>query len=193
MSYLLDSVCTWSYWRYALFSGGAIAKFFAALGVLFLLVEIADTFRIYTKDQYSGYGIFLLIIPALTYVVSTRRPVSRVKYKPRGKDLTFEVKIGNIFEQSGEIIVSSNSTFDTAMSAGLISTQSLQGQVSTKFFNGQVEEIDRQLDVSLAGEEFTFNEARPEKKKEYKLGTVARVSAHTVHDAVALRGDLDSI
>lgn len=178
MRYWWDAIRTLSYWRYAVFSAEAIGKFFFALGVLYTLVDIADAFKIYTKDKYSSFGLLLLLIPALLFVLFTRRPVSRVTYKVPKKDYMYEVKIGDIFKEPGEIIVSSNTTFDTDMASGLIATGSLQGQVATLFFNGQTVDIDRQIELSLAGEEYKINEDRPGKKKEYPLGTVARVSAH---------------
>jgi hypothetical protein len=45
------------------------------------------------------------------------------------------------------------------------------------YFNGQTAEIDRQIALALEREPFTTNDARPGKKKEYPIGTVARVSA----------------
>ena len=65
-----------------------------------------------------------------------------------------------------------------ASSYSLIASSSLQGQLATQYFNGQTTEIDRQIELSLAREQFIINEHRPGKKKEYPIGTVARVSAH---------------
>lgn len=178
MRYWWDSVRTLSYWRYALFSGEAAAKFFGALGVLYTLVDIADAFKVYTKDKYSSFGLLFLIVPAILFVLFTRRPVSKVTYRVPKKDFLYEVKIGDLFKEPGEIIISSNSTFDTDMSTGLIAANSLQGQVATRFFNAQTAEIDRQLDASLAREVFIINDDRPMKKKEYPIGTVARISAN---------------
>lgn len=178
MKYFLDSITSLSYWRYALFSGEAIGKFFATLGVLYLCVDIADTFQIYTKDKYSYYGFIFLVGLSIAFVLSTRRPVSRVTYKVPKKDFEYEVRIGDIFTADGETIVSSNSTFDTDMSTGLISPNSLQGQVAIRYFNGQTAEIDRQIEASLKNEQFIINEKRPGKKKEYPIGTVARVRSH---------------
>jgi len=181
MRYWWEAVRTFSYWRYAIFSGEAVGKFFGALGVLYLLVDIADAFKVYTKDKYSHFGIFFLIIPTIIFVVFTRRPVSRVAYKVPKRDFMIEVKIGDLFDEASQIIISSNSTFDTSISNGLIAVNSLQGQLALKFFQGQTEEIDRQIEVSLAGENFVMNEKRPGKKKEYPIGTVAKVSAHGKH------------
>jgi hypothetical protein len=178
VKYFFESIRTYSYWKYALFSGEAVTKFFGVIGLLYLCVNIADLFNIYKKDQYAQYGIFIFIFLALAFVLSTRRPVSRVSYKVPKKDLTFEVRIGDIFKANGETIISSNSTFDTDMSKGLIARNSLQGQLAAQFFDGQTAEIDRQINESLQREAFAVNETRPGKKYEYPIGTVARLSAH---------------
>lgn len=146
--------------------------------MLYLLINVADTFKIYEKGKYSNYGVFILIGLAVVFVMFTRRPVSRVSYKVPKKDYSFEVKISDIFKENGEIIISSNTTFDTDMSTGLISTGSLQGQLATHFFNGQTAEIDRQIEESLAREKYIEVDGKPGKRKQYPLGTVARVSAH---------------
>lgn len=179
MRYFFESIKTRAYWRYALFSGEAIGKFFAVVGLLYLCVDLADAFSIYKKDQYSYYGLIILVVLALIYVLSTRRPLSRISYKIPQKDLAIEVLIGDIFEIPGEVIISTSSTFDTDMSSGLIAVTSLQGQLTTNCFNGQTTEIDRQIEASLSREQFTINDKRPGKKKEYPIGTVARVKAHS--------------
>ena len=181
MGYYFDSIKTFSYWRYALLSKEAGAKILAAVGSLYLFVNLLDLFDIYKKDQYQSYGLIVMLAFAVIYVLATRRPVSKIKYKVPGKDLTLEVVIGNLFEIPGEIIISSNSTFDTDMSSGLIAVDSLQGQFALKVFNGQTAEIDRQIDESLQGEGFIINEDRPRKKKEYPIGTVAKVTAGGRH------------
>lgn len=178
MKYFFDSIRTRAYWRYALFSGEAIGKFFAVLGILYLCVDLADAFNVYKKDRHSIYGLIFLVVLALGYVLSTRRPLSRIRYKIPQKDFAIEVLIGDLFKVSGEVIISTNSTFDTDMSSGLIAVTSLQGQLATNYFNGQTAEIDRQIEQSLSREQFSINERRPGKQKQYPIGTVARVSAH---------------
>lgn len=179
MRYFFESIRTRAYWRYALFSGEAIGKFFAVMGILYLCVDLADAFNIYKKDQYRYYGLIILVVLALTYVLSTRRPLSRVSYKIPQKDFAVEVLIGDLFKIPGEVIISTSSTFDTDMSSGLIAVTSLQGQLATNYFNGQTTEIDRQIELSLSREQFTNNNKRPGKKHEYPIGTVARVSSRS--------------
>ena len=178
MRHYMRSVLTWSYWRYALFSGEAVGKFLATIGTLSIFVELADDFHIYTKDRFSQYGILILVLLSIFYVITTRRPVTRVRYKVPKKDFTFEVVVADLFNVPGEIVISSSSTFDTDMSSGLISRNSLQGQLAIRFFDGQTHEIDRQIEASLVNERSLENANRPGKRQEYAIGTVARVSAH---------------
>lgn len=178
MKYFFESIRTRAYWRYALFSAEAIGKFLGVIGVLYLCVDLADAFNIYKKDRYSYYGLIILVLLALSYVLSTRRPLSRVTYKVPQKDFAVEVLIGDLFKISGEVVISTSSTFDTDMASGLIAVNSLQGQLATYYFNGQTMEIDRQIELSLDKEIFIVNKNRPGKKKEYPIGTVARVRSH---------------
>ena len=179
MKYFFESIRTRAYWRYALFSAEAVGKFLGVVGVLYLCVDLADAFSIYKKDRYSYYGLIILVLLALAYVLSTRIPLSRVSYKIPQKDFVVEVLIGDLFKIPGEVIISTSSTFDTDMASGLIAVSSLQGQLATNYFNGQTTEIDRQIELSLANESFIVNEKRPGKKKEYPIGTVARVSSQS--------------
>ncbi len=92
--------------------------------------------------------------------------------------MRFDVVIGDLFKIPGQEVVSSNSTFDIDMQSGLISRNSLQGQLAIQYFDGQTVEIDRQIEKSLEHESFVENDKRPGKKKEYPIGTTARVTGH---------------
>lgn len=178
MRYFFKSIATWSFWRYALLSGSALAKFLATVGGLYLFMEILDFLGIYTKDRYSGYAIIPIFLFAISYVVITRRPITRVSYKLPNKDYVVEVRIGDVFDGSNDVIVSTNTTFDTSMANGLIATDSLQGQVAIQFFQSNTDEIDSQLESELANASARQRGDAPGKKLEYPIGTVARVRSH---------------
>ena len=178
MKYFFKSIRTFSFWRYALLSGPALAKLLATVGALYLFMEILDFLGIYAKARYSSYAIIPVIGFAIAYVVITRRPITRVSYKVPGKDYVVEVRIGDIFEGTNDVIVSSNSTFDTNMANGLIATESLQGQVATRFFQSNTDDIDRQLEAELAQVAGIPRVNAPGKNVEYPMGTVARVKGH---------------
>jgi len=178
MKYFFKSIITLSFWRYALLSGEALAKIFAVVGALYAFIEILDFFGIYTRDRYSAYSIIPMLALAIIYVIITRRPITRFLYKVPGKDYIVEVRIGDIFSGTDDVIISTSTTFDTNMASGLIDTGSLQGQVATRFFQANTDEIDRQLNIDLARAHGTLRPDAPGKAMEYPIGTVARVKAH---------------
>lgn len=178
MRYFFKSIATWSFWRYALLSGEALAKLLATIGALYLFMEILDFLGIYTKDKYSTFAIIPMIGFAVIYVVVTRRPITRVSYKVPGKDFVVEVRIGDLFDGTNDVIVSTNTTFDTNMASGLIATDSLQGQVATRFFQSNTDEIDRLLEVDLSKATGRPKASPLGKAIEYPIGTVARAKGH---------------
>ena len=178
MKYFFKSIATFSFWRYAILSGEAFAKILAVVGFQYVLMDMADFFSIYTKDRYSHYAVLLMAALAVGWVLVTRRPIIRFSYKLPGKDLTVEVQIGDLFDGANDVIVSTNTTFDTDMAGGLIDTDSIQGQVATKFFNANTAEIDRQLDLDLSGLQGMPRADAKGKNVEYPIGTVARVKSH---------------
>jgi hypothetical protein len=159
------------------FSGEALAKLLATIGALYMLMELMDFLAIYAKDRYSKYAIFPILVFSLLYVVISRRPVSRVVYKIPTKDYSFEVKIGDLFSESGDLVISTSTTFDTDIATGLIAPDSLQGQLALRFFRGNTAEIDRQLNQALEGIESVESEGSPGKIRAYPIGTVAKVVA----------------
>jgi hypothetical protein len=175
MTYFFQSLLTRSFWRHALLSAEGAASFFSALGVMYLFIEMLDTFNIYTKSNYSHLAIIPIILVALLYTVTVaRRPLGRFCYKVPGRDLSIEVKIGDLFSEPGDVVISTNTTFDTALTDDLISAGSLQGQLALTVFKGNTAEMDRQLDIDLANVPYRERQKKG-KTREYEIGTVARV------------------
>ncbi len=175
MKYFLNSVTTWSYWRYALFSVEALVKILAIVGAIWMFMEILDFLSIYEKAQYSKFAIFPILLVAIAIVVMTRRPVSKISYRVPGRDYTLEVKIGDLFKEAGDLVISSNTTFDTSVASGLIAPDSLQGQLALNVFGGNTAEIDKQLDAGLQNVPYTDRVGAPGKTREFPIGTVAKV------------------
>ena len=171
-------MATWSFWRHAIFSPPAAARILATVGGLYLLMEVFDFFKLYTRDQYSQFAILPLLAVAIGYVIISRRPITRIEYKLLNRDYVVEVRIEDLFSGDNDVVVSTNTTFDTNMANGLISTESLQGQVATRFFNSNTSDIDVQLDRQLRAVEHVERQDAPGKTKEYPIGTVARVESH---------------
>ncbi|QWK80748.1 hypothetical protein KMS41_19325 [Ochrobactrum sp. BTU1] len=179
MKYLFSSIRTFSYWRYALFSMAGIGRTLAITGSIYLLLEMLDFFGMYTRDKYSGFAFFVIIGFSVVAALASRRPVSRVTYRIPKKDFSFEVLVGDLLESPNpNIVISTNTTFDTDISSGLISPDSLQGKFTNKFFQGNTAELDKQISVSLKGVEFEEHPGGRGKTRRYPIGTVAKVNAH---------------
>jgi hypothetical protein len=179
VNYLLSSVRTLSYWRYALFSLGGISRILAIMGGIYLLLEMLDFFGMYTRDRYSNYAFFVVLAFAIVAAVISRRPVTKVTYRVLRKDFTFEVLIGDLLETpSPNVVISTNTTFDTDIAGGVISPDSLQGKFTNKYFAGNTNELDKQLNAALKGVAFEERQGGKGKKRRYPIGTVAKVGAH---------------
>lgn len=179
MAYFFSSIMTLSFWRYALFSVSGISRVLAITGGLYLMLDMLDFFGMYTRDKYSAYALFVVLGVAVIAAVISRRPVSRVSYRIPKKDFGYEVLVGDLLDSNDpNIVISTNTTFDTDIATGLISPDSVQGKFTNKFFAGNTAELDKQIAESLEGVEFEEQAGRKGKKRRYPVGTVAKVKSH---------------
>ncbi|MCU6178677.1 macro domain-containing protein [Enterobacter roggenkampii] len=179
MKYFINSIRTWSYWKYALFSSAGLARLLAVTGAIYLLLEMLDFFSMYTKNKYSAYSFFVVIIFSTIVTVLSRRPASKVTYRIPKKDFGYEVVIDDLLNSPAEnIVISTNTTFDTNIANGLISPDSLQGKFTAKFFAGNTTELDKRIEDSLRDINFKVHPQGKGKKARYPIGTVAKISSH---------------
>jgi len=177
--YFWKSIFTLSFWRYSLFSKGALISIFSISGAIYLAIEMLDFFSMYTKDKYSKYAIFAIIAISITITIATRRPVSKIFYKIPKRDFSYGIVIGDLLETNcHNVVISTNTTFDTDIASGLISPDSLQGQLAFRYFNSNTAEMDRQISESLKGVEYLDHPSGRGKKKRYPIGTIAKLQAH---------------
>src|SRR5450755_756605 len=111
----LASYMTLSYWRYALFSKRAGVDFLAALGALNLCLGVLDFFKIVPRETLPRGVFWGMLAISVAWVLLSRRPVLKVTYKIPKKDFCYEVRIGDLLNSKEDIVVSTNTTFDTDM------------------------------------------------------------------------------
>lgn len=177
-NYVFDSIRTVSYWRYAAFSAAGLAQVLTFVGAIYLFIEMLDFFGVYERDRYASYAIFVVLIAAFVATVFTRRPITRTVYKPPKRDFLIEVRIDDVFAVPGQIVVSSNTTFDTDTANGVIALDSLQGQFNSRYYPNRLRELDEDLDRELHGVAFEEVPNKVGKSKRYPVGTVARIVSH---------------
>lgn len=174
MNYYLRSFRTKSYWVYALWSVDSIKTFMAVVGGIWLFVDILSTLKVFDKDKFPLWYLIPIAVIGVFVVIITRRPVKKITYKYPGQDLKIEVRIDNLFEVPGQKVISTNTTFDTDIAGGIISPNSLQGQFTEKFFQGNLPALDAELNRGLSGSPFTQIQKQAGKTNRYDFGTTVK-------------------
>ena len=169
----LRSIASISYWKrnYRAFFNAA----FSCLGAIWLVIRIVEEYWPAIQG-YLPWWIFLLLPAAWTIWIC--RPISYVRKRVEGRDVEIEIRIGDIFNVNGSLVISTNSTFDTDMSNGLISENSLQGKFTKKYYDKE-EYLDEDLKRELQTLEFKHlcDGRKKGNRKRYPIGTVAKLTA----------------
>jgi hypothetical protein len=102
------------------------------------------------------------------------RPVQAAFTSPRTK---ISVVRGDIFDQSGHLVIGMSDTFDTA--DGVIAQSSLQAQFLDTIFGGDVDRFDADLRQALSSIPVVGRVDKPGKRQRYELGTVATLGGNS--------------
>jgi hypothetical protein len=123
----------------------------------------------------KNWGLFAgVVVVSAMIALWDSRPRNRITFKLPPTDLSITVAVGDVLKQTGNVVIGSNDVFDTDLSDEIISPTSVQGQLVQKVFGGDVAELDRQIDHSLGGVEFTTDGDKVfGKRNRYRIGTVA--------------------
>ncbi len=164
---------------------GGVKIFLTVCGGLWCLVEVPAFF--FPKHlewaqgnlwAFCGYVVFALVV-VIFKVRQQANAMLSVRENLEGKDCSIEIQVGDIFKvkEKSDFIIGTNTDFDTDMSDGPISKDSLQGQFTTKYYAGREQHLYRDLEASLAAEKHPLVENTHRQTKRYEFGTVAEVSA----------------
>lgn len=146
-----------------------------------LAIEILSHFHSTFEDWSRGNFRLLIIIFSLGLMIGTARYLRKcakmlsVTHRLEGQDISIEIRIGDIFSIEGAFIISTNTAFDTDMLDGPVSPESLQGQFTKKYYD-KVGYLEQELTDTLIAEEFVLDGEEPERKENYDIGKVIKVS-----------------
>jgi hypothetical protein len=146
----------------------------AVIGALWLFVEVIDFFfpsaGVWCK---SNWPYLAAVVPVVTLVL--QKPLISIAHQISGRDVQIEVRIGDLLSMSGDLIITTNTTFDTDPS--IIAPTSIQGQFTKKFYSGNYQHLDTDIGNALTGVTYeTLYEQRKGKSNQYPIGTVAKIS-----------------
>ncbi|PUV24379.1 macro domain-containing protein [Sphingobacterium athyrii] len=175
LSYTWQSIKTRSYWEYALWTADSLKMFLAVLGAFWTFVEMASFFKLLQPDKFPSYVFLILVGISLIVVIITRRPLTKITYKVAGRDQVIIVKIGDLFNEKGQKVISTNTTFDTDIQSGIIAEGSLQGQFTKRYFSQNLPSLDNLITNSLVGINSINFQKIAGKDKKYPLGTTVRI------------------
>ena len=150
-----------------------LLAFGTTLGVAWTIVRIVEH---YFPHMAGLIPLWIVVSPAVVIAGYIYWPNLSVKYRLHGRDVWIEIRVDDIFNVSGAMVISTNSTFETRISGGPISRHSLQGQFTEKYYKDREEDLIRDLRASLEGiQPIPRGDLDTEDHVEYDLGTVAKI------------------
>jgi Domain of unknown function (DUF6430) len=192
---LPHDVRTRRFWRYY------ATNAFAAIGFLSAFLGLVALLFPHVIPHREGWFALGVILMALAYggYRAWPSPISITYSRP---NIRVSVVEGDLFEQTGHIMIGMCDTFDTAIPT-IISRTSVQGQFLDRIFNGDVDELDRRLTAALKEIKPVGYVTKPGKTERFPIGTVAVLREHarcffcvaytTMNERNEARGTLDGI
>ncbi len=166
--YFWETISSWAYWRYVIFSAAGFQSVLTVFGAIYLVVEALDFFRIYSRDEYGKYAFFVFLFIAAILAIASRRPITSTIVRFAQRDFEIEVRIGDLFDAAGAVLVSTNTNFECDVASGKISSKSLQGQFTAKYFTGNQSKLIEEVAAGLPAE----------LEPPYPMGTTVPVNTH---------------
>lgn len=147
-------------------------SFLSSFGVLALFLGVFDILWP-NKFEFGWGGLWSMVIMSLISAIILSRPKRQFHKVFSVPDMKITIKVGDIFEESSNLIIGFNDVFDTEIGS-VISAASLQGKFLTNFYNNDRPRLDRDIDTALTSVQGVVDPAKTTgKNKRYPLGTVA--------------------
>ncbi|SDF35247.1 hypothetical protein SAMN04488504_1343 [Myxococcus virescens] len=151
----------------------AVTAVLAGLGTLYSVVEVSGFFSTAAEAAFKqNWAAFLGA--GLLYALWDNWPQTAVSSRLDGRDVVVEIRIGNIFSMQGDMVIGSNTTFETELAPNTISERSIQGQFTTRYYDRH-EHMANELQEQLAGMPCVEVTRAGKNVKKYRMGTVAKI------------------
>ena len=117
-----------------------------------------------------------LLIGILRFLCEYGKMLS-VRHNIKGTDISVEIRVDDIFNNEGALIISTNTTFDNT--EDIISKDSLQGKFTDKYYD-KIEHLDSDLESKLNDQykhkHKLIQDKEKGKRKRYDIGTVVKLN-----------------
>lgn len=177
MNNLLRAYFSGSYWRYGFSLRIAAAALLSAFGTLWLLTEILQFFASSTTVEWVKQRWWFFLLAGLAWALWENRPRYKVSCTLKNRDVSIEIRVGDVLAGQSHVVVPCNTSFDTDMSTGLISVVSVQGQF-TQLHYSNVAHLDTDIQQQLALPHTPTGQVKQGKQGKqvvYPIGTTLKV------------------
>ena len=147
------------------------------LGAIWLLISLIDFFFKESSPIPQNPNVFWMVFftSALIATLLTL-PILSVSERIKGKDISITIVVGDIFKQKGDLIIATNSTFDTTFEDDFISTKSIQGQLTEREYD-KIDHLDQEIAIQLNNyKPVKEHNRRSSKNKQYEIGTIVKLN-----------------
>jgi len=153
---------------------------FATLGLFWLVIEpiigLTGKSIDLTYWQLFGwsavFGIIWLIFDGLWFSGFLKQSI---EIKSNGFDTRIVIKFGDIFQEEGWQAIAVNDFFDSIVDDRFVSSKSLHGILLQKYWAGNIDDWNRQVDQQLTDTPFSSEDRSEGNQKRFTLGTTAAV------------------
>ena len=153
---------------------------FATLGLFWLIIEPIIGLTGESIDlTYWGlfgwsalFGLVWLSVDGLWFSGFLKH---NIEIKSSGFDTKIITKFGDIFQQDGWKAIAVNDFFDSIVDDCYVSSRSLHGILLQRYWAGNTDDWDRQIDDRLSDKSYSPVTRDGGKQKRYEIGTTAEV------------------
>jgi hypothetical protein len=149
----------------------------AGLGGIWLLVEpcavLFPPFREFVEANNKAMLAAFVLVAVGTAVWRAREPCN-VTFRLRSTNTMIRIEFGDLFMQSGHLVVPVNEFFDGQLGTR-VDGKSVHGQFIAKYYASEAKRFEAACDAALRGSQTETVERPGGRRKRYPIGTTAVV------------------
>lgn len=146
--------------------------FISIFGLIWLFIEPGGLF-LPQWFEWGWLGYVGLVCISLIIALTLNIPRQSISQALSSPDTVVEIKIGNLFDEPGHLVIGTNDVFDTELGE-VIRSSSVQGQFLSRIYGNDQERLDSEIETALKPFDSQKRE-EPNKKrgktKRYPIGT----------------------
>ncbi|MBD2168393.1 hypothetical protein H6G04_28820 [Calothrix membranacea FACHB-236] len=156
-----------------------LISLFSNFGGFWLFIEPASFFL--PESLKFGLGGYLsLVLISLAFAIIQNLPKISISYKLSSPDTDIEIKVGDIFQENGHLVIGFNDVFDTELGE-VIRDSSVQGQFLKRVYRGKQDKLDSDIETALQ-EDISNRSLDPDKNRgkawRYPIGTTITLGSY---------------